>query len=459
MNIEHYPLAPVQKAYISYGNAFAISKNLQFSGKVDVEALRHSVRPLIQRHEILRTSFPMLHGSRVQFIHSPFEMDIGYSDFSDLPPEASQLAFSHSVTEAADAPFDIEKGPLWRASIYRLGPDDYVFNFIFSHAIFDGWSLSNLTREILDAYCSHVSGHASLLPDLPLQFRDYTRLLLARFTDDVISERQAFWRQKLKDYPWSPRAKTTHHFKPYFWRLSSELTREMRNCAKRESASLYTLLMSIFRILMSHVSGQDDLILSCVTSVERNRPELDELIGPFNGIIPVRTSTADDPSLSTLISRVRAAILDGGDHYVPFGSLEGVLPPMNIAFNLLSTVPPVTSYALPGIPARFEVPRGLYTSTDLAPIQVIANQRFQSDNRLHSIMGPLKLNIRMIEIHNEIVGCTWYNSDVFNDQDVRGLMNSYIQLLETAVLDRTRKMSQMVMDLTPSDNARFTGAF
>ncbi|MGE0528755.1 MAG: condensation domain-containing protein, partial [Bdellovibrionales bacterium] len=126
MNIEHYPLAPVQKAYISYGNAFAISKNLQFSGKVDVEALRHSVRPLIQRHEILRTSFPMLHGSRVQFIHSPFEMDIGYSDFSDLPPEASQLAFSHSVTEAADAPFDIEKGPLWRASIYRLGPDDYV---------------------------------------------------------------------------------------------------------------------------------------------------------------------------------------------------------------------------------------------------------------------------------------------------------------------------------------------
>jgi len=410
--------------------AYNLPGAVRLRGSLSAAALEKSLRELVRRHEVLRTTFANVRGRPEQVIAPEPSVGLGCVDLGGLSPDARESELKRLADEEARRPFDLACGPLFRAALVRLGAEDHAVLFGMHHIIADGWSMGVLIDEVAALYEAFRRGRPATLPDLPVQYADYAHWQRQWLQGDVIQRQLAFWKSQLGDSPAvlelptdRPRPPVqTYRGASRTIRLSSELSRKLRELSRREGTTLYMTLLAAFQTLLHRYSGQGDVSIGSPVA-GRTHSELERLIGLFVNTLVLRARFAGDPTFQELLRQVRGASLDAFAHQeLPFEQLVEALQPV----RALSHSPLFQAmFVLQNTPRRELRLSGL-TWTPL-PFQ--------------ARIAKFDLTLAMTETDEGLVGSLEYNRDLFDAATIDRMVGQFQKLLEGVTADPKQRVS------------------
>ncbi len=309
-------------------NAYNMPMSLRLRGPLDADALRRALDGVVARHEALRTAFPMRGGEPVQDILPELRLPLPLDDLSNLPEAEREREMRRFAKADVEAPFDLERGPVIRARLLRLGADDHLLLLSLHHIAGDAWSFDVLFNELETLYAAARDGVEAALPPLPVQYADYAIWQRRRMQGGALEAELAYWRARLdgaatlalpSDRPRPP----VQSFRGGAVEidLDAELSAAVGELARKHGATPYMVLLAAFQLLLQRWSGTDDVIVGSPVAGRAPR-ETEGLIGVFLNTLALRTDLSGDPTFAELLGRVRETALDAFAHQdVPFERL------------------------------------------------------------------------------------------------------------------------------------------
>ena len=330
----HYDLSHAQKRLwlqqqLGQATAYNMPEAVSFEEPPDFPALGKAFASLVDRHEALRTAFVVVDGEpRQQVLPAmPFELEE-----ADLRGEADAEAAARArVRLEAHRPFDLTRPPLLRAVLLRTGERRYIFLLVMHHIIGDGWSVNLLFRELLTLYDAHRRGRPAPLAPLRIQYKDFTLWQNAR----GFEREERYWLEKLARVP--DRLKLPYDFPSSADRavegrteqgsLPGDTVRGLRALASRKQTSLSSVVLALFKLFLFQLTRQEDICVG-VSIANRNHPDLENLIGFFVNILPIRTRLSSEMEFETLLDQVAGTMHEGFEYQdYPFDMLVEKLNP------------------------------------------------------------------------------------------------------------------------------------
>ena len=304
---------------------------VSMTGPLDVDALERSFSEIIKRHDIARTTFPVVDEQLSQVIHPPFTFTLPVVDLRRLPHAEREAEAMRLATEQTRPGFDLAQGPLWRASLLQLDDAAYQLFLVLHHIVFD--CLSSYTvflPELAALYQAFSAGKPSPLLDLPIQYADYAYWQRQWLRGQELEDDLAYWRTQLggrlpalelpTDRPRPP--KQTFRGAMQLVVLPASLIQALEALSRREGVTLFMTLIAAFQTLLYRYTGQDDILLGTETG-GRKHSAVEPLIGFFLHTLVLRTDLSGNPTFREVLRRVRAVTLGAYAHDdVPF---EGVV--------------------------------------------------------------------------------------------------------------------------------------
>jgi amino acid adenylation domain-containing protein len=329
------------------GSTYHIPMSLRLRGELDRGALVRSLDRIVARHEALRTSFPTVDGEPVQHI-APVEgsgFRLVEHDLHAAPDAEDGLR--RLVQDEASASFDLAHGPLVRGRLIRMAADDHVLLLTMHHIVSDGWSAGVLYRELGALYAAFTRGEPDPLPPLPVQYADYAAWH-RRWVEGPVLEAQAeYWRETLSGAPELLELPTDHPrpAKQDFTgasvnvELDEALTAALKSLSQRHGTTLFMTLLAGWAAVLARLSGQDDVVIGTPTA-NRGRSEIEDLIGFFVNMLPLRVDLSGAPTGAGLLDRVRSLALEAQRNQdIPFEQVvERVRPTRSLAHSPLFQV-------------------------------------------------------------------------------------------------------------------------
>ena len=313
--------------------AYNQSAAVRLQGKLNITALRQGLQSIVERHEILRTIFPIVQGQPVQQIVSSLEVVVPLTDLQTFSPVQQREEVKRLAISAEQKTFDLAQGPLFRASVLKLSDQEHVLLWSTHHIVSDMWSIGILIHELAVLYTAQVDSSPLLLDPLPVQYADFTLWQRQWLTGETLERQLAYWRQKLggnlpvlnlpTDYP--PPAAPSLRGATLSFQLSADLTAKLQSLSREVGVTLFMTLLAGFKSLLYAYTGQSDLIVGTDVA-NRNRAETEGLIGFFVNLLLLRTDLSGNPSFRGLLQRVQNVALDGYAHQdLPFPRLVQAL--------------------------------------------------------------------------------------------------------------------------------------
>ncbi|HVR99575.1 MAG TPA: amino acid adenylation domain-containing protein, partial [Thermoanaerobaculia bacterium] len=400
--------------------AYNMPLAVRLAGEVDPAQLEDIFFEVVRRHEALRTTFASRDGMPIQVIAAP-RVELPVLDLS-LVPESEALRLAR---EEAGRPFDLERGPLLRLALIRLGERDHVLLMTLHHIISDGWSMGVLLREVA-ALCED-----SPLPELPVQYADFAVWQRSWLRGEVLEAQLAYWRRQLGNLNGAPRVlelpldrprPAVQTFRGASLRVA--LTAEaIHAICRREGATPFMVLLAAWAAVLGRHAGQEDVLVGTPIA-GRNRREVEGLIGFFVNTLALRADLSGDPGFTGLLGRMRRTALDGYAHQdVPFERLvEELVPERDMAHSPLFQV----LLALQNAPGETLSLEGL----DLTPLDVA------------DTVAKFDLTLSFAE-RQGFEGALEYNTDLFDGSTVMRLWARFTVLLEAALAAPDRPLSEL----------------
>ena len=323
-------------------------------GPLDVRVLAKAFNEIIRRHEAWRSTFPVVDGAPFQQVLPPFSVELTEIDLRQLGSQEREKEAVRLATADARLPFDLERGPLFRARLVRVEDEEYRLYITLHHLIFDGFSgYRVLLPELVALYEAFRAGAASPLAELPFQFSDYARWQRERMKGDRLETSMKYWRRQLAgplpslQIPFARSTPPAQTFGGAMHSLSLPLglSQALRELCRREGVTLYMGLLAAFNILLHRYSGQEDIVIGSNTA-GRNHSGSEKLLGYFLNTIPLRSDLSGDPTFRELLDRVRGTTLEALSHdEVPLDRLVADLQPerdphRNPLFQILFSLEP-----------------------------------------------------------------------------------------------------------------------
>ncbi|HEX8274268.1 MAG TPA: amino acid adenylation domain-containing protein, partial [Longimicrobiaceae bacterium] len=315
--------------------AYNVPVAWRLGGALDEAALESALGEIVRRHEALRTVFHEEDGSPVQTVEPFTGLALPVEDLSGLGEAEREAQVKRRAGEEASRPFDLSAGPLFRATLLRLGAEEHALLLGMHHIVSDGWSMGVLFRELSALYAAFREGRPSPLAELAVQYADYALWQREHLRDGVLERQLAYWRERLADAPTLLELPTDHprpavqSFRGASERieLPGGLLERLRALGRREGATLYMVVLGAFQVLLSRYSGSEDVVVGSPIA-GRTRREVEELIGFFVNTLVLRTDLSGDPGFREVLGRVRTATLGAYEHQdVPFEKLVAELQP------------------------------------------------------------------------------------------------------------------------------------
>ncbi|WP_129375984.1 non-ribosomal peptide synthase/polyketide synthase [Pseudomonas aeruginosa] len=309
--------------------AYNLPSAVRLNGPLDRQALERAFASLVQRHETLRTVFPR--GADDSLAQAPLQrpLEVAFEDCSGLPEAEQEARLREEAQRESLQPFDLCEGPLLRVRLIRLGEERHVLLLTLHHIVSDGWSMNVLIEEFSRFYSAYATGAEPGLPALPIQYADYA-LWQRSWLEAGEQERQLeYWRGKLgerhpvlelpTDHP-RP-AVPSYRGSRYEFSIEPTLAEALRGTARRQGLTLFMLLLGGFNILLQRYSGQTDLRVG-VPIANRNRAEVEGLIGLFVNTQVLRSVFDGRTSVATLLAGLKDTVLGAQAHQdLPFERL------------------------------------------------------------------------------------------------------------------------------------------
>ncbi|MGY2196583.1 amino acid adenylation domain-containing protein [Pseudomonas gingeri] len=326
--------------------AYHMPLNLRLRGRLQVPALERSLNQLVARHEALRTTFISVEGEPRQVIAPPGQgLKLERLTLDGADPAGERLA--RLVDEEGARAFDLERGPLMRACLVRLDEDDQLLLLTLHHIVSDGWSMGVLTRELEQLYTAALQDRDDPLPELALQYADYSAWQRRWLTGEVLERQSRYWRETLAGAPVLLELPADHP-RPAVqdYRggvvplvLDEELTRGLKALSRQQGTTLFMTLLAGWALVLARLSGQAEVVIG-VPSANRPNSELEALIGFFVNTLALRLNVSDNPSVGQWLQQARTVALQAQEHQdLPFEQVVELLnPPRGLAHSPLFQV-------------------------------------------------------------------------------------------------------------------------
>ncbi len=344
--------------------AYNMPAALRLTGDLDLPAFHATLAEIVRRHEVLRTTFEVRGERPLQVIHAAGGLNLPVTDLAALPAAAREAEVRRLSRGEARQPFDLAVGPLLRAALLRLAAGEHVALLTLHHIVSDGWSMGILVREVGEVYAALVRREASPLPAPPVQYADFAVWQRGWMSGEVLERQLAYWRGALAGAPTvlelpgdRPRpAVQSQRGGLVPAALPAELRGALAGLARRSGATLYMVLLAGFQAVLSRLAGQASLLAGS-TIANRNRREVEGLIGFFVNTLALRADLGDGPAFDVLLGRAREAALGAFAHQdLPFERLVEELRPerdlsraplVQVVFQLQNA--PAVRLDLPGL--------------------------------------------------------------------------------------------------------------
>ncbi len=318
------------------GAAYNTSIALRLAGALEVDALRTALAGVVDRHEILRTTFPAVDGEPSQVIAATaVAAGLEVRDLSGLPEEERGAEADRIAAADVRRPFDLAGGPLLRALLLRRSAHDHVLVLSMHHIVCDGWSLGVLTRDLGALYRAAVAEAAPALDPLPVQYADFAVWQRRRLAGEELDRQLGFWREELAGLPEllelpadRPRPPVQSlHGAAHPFTVDADVTAALKELARDHDATLFVVLLAAFGVLLSRFARERDIAVGTPVA-GRGAQETEDLVGFFVNTLVLRCDLAGDPSFDDLVDRVRETALRAYAHQdVPFERLVDELAP------------------------------------------------------------------------------------------------------------------------------------
>lgn len=335
-------------------------------GNLDVSALQEAFNHLVRRHEALRTTFELREGQPVQIIGQQQSIPIRRIDLSHQARPEQQGQFHAVFNDETCRPFDLKKGPLLRITLVRMAAEEHALLLAMHHIVTDGWSMNVLVREAVALYAMYSAGLAPGLSPLPIQYADFAVWQRSWLQGEVLEQQLAYWKQHLgvkpavlelpTDFP-RP-AVQTYRGASFIFPFSPALSQSLKTFCRAQQATMFMVLLAAFNVLFHRYTGQQEIIVGSPIA-NRNRKELEGLIGFFANTLPMRTNVSGELSFREVLARLKEAALGAYAHQdLPFEYLVEQFHPerslshsplVQVMFNFEPTIPQMAE--MPGLSA------------------------------------------------------------------------------------------------------------
>ncbi|HEX8685388.1 MAG TPA: condensation domain-containing protein, partial [Pyrinomonadaceae bacterium] len=308
---------------------------LRLAGRLDAAALRRAFDALVERHEVLRTTFVEADGEPVQLIHPPRPVPVEEVDLSALPPADREAEVGRLAAAEALKDFDLSRDLMLRAALLHLGDEEHVLLFTQHHIASDGWSLGILVREFSALYAAFTLGRESPLAPLPVQYADYAAWQRDWLRGESLDAQLSYWQRQLAGAPavhslplrGERPAVQGYEGATHWQRLDAGLMRGLEALCRREGVTLFMLLESAFALLVGRYSHERDVVVGTPMAGRAAR-EVEGLVGFFINNLVLRSRLTPGETFREYLAGQKRVILDAYAHqHVPFETLvEGLNP-------------------------------------------------------------------------------------------------------------------------------------
>jgi amino acid adenylation domain-containing protein len=405
---------------------------IRLSGTLQVEPLQQAVNEIIRRHEVLRTHYVVENDLPVQVIADELKIDIPVDDLSGLPSEIQEPEVRRIAIEKGRHVFNLQTGPVIRASLLKLGEQEHVLLLNTHHISNDGWSIWQFANELAPLYEAFVEGKPSPLRELPVQYADFAVWQQSWLQSETITRQLDYWKKQLAGMPDTLELPTDRR-RPAA--LSSRGTTErvvlargladrLVELSRREGATLFMTLLAAFQTLLYRYTRQEDIVVGSPIA-NRNRAEIEDLIGFFVNTLVMRSDLSGNPTFRELIHRVREVALGAyANQDLPFEKLVEVLHPerelgriplFQVWFVLQNA--PHNSLRLPGLELR-----GM---------------------EVHNGTAKFDLGLFAGEIPDGLFCTVEYSTDLFDASTIQRLLGHFRVLLEAIVEDPDQRIGDL----------------
>jgi amino acid adenylation domain-containing protein len=403
--------------------AYHMPAALRLTGQLDRSALHATLDRLVERHESLRTRFVAIDGVPYQHIDEARGFALSHEDLSGLSAGATEAAIAARAEEEAGAPFDLSTGPVIRGRLLTIAPDEHVLLLTQHHIVSDGWSLGVLVKEVAALYTAFRRGAADPLPPLEIQYADYAQWQRSWLQGEELTRQVDFWKNHLSAAPAllnlpldRPRpAVQSHAGGTVPFALSPELTANLRAFSQRHSVTPFMTLLAGWGLLLSRLTGQQDVVIGTPVA-NRQRREVEELIGFFVNTLAVRLQFESQPTVEALLQHVKQTALGAIAHgELPFEQIvEAVQPQRSMSHSPLFQTMLAFNHASGQGP--LELPGLTLTPVD----RVTATTHFD-------------LSAGLSDDGTAIGGVLEYASDLFDRTTVERWAGYYVRVLDAMV--------------------------
>ncbi|MBP0579056.1 hypothetical protein J8I29_07050 [Labrys sp. LIt4] len=294
--------------------ALNVAVRWRLLGRLDAGALQQALNAVIDRHEILRTSYRDVDGEPEQLVHPEATIQLPVIDLT-LLPEASRHEERERISQIeARKPFDLAQVPNLRATLLKVANDEHIILVTIHHIACDGWSVGIIARDMMEFYQARLRLRAPRLADLPLQYADFAVWQTEWMKVNALKSERAYWTSQLAGFkrfdPPSDKPRGGTGAAPSLIlgrQLPRTLTDAMSALATAEGCTFFMVGAAALICLLYRRSGSEDITIGTQIA-GRDRIELNDIVGPFINTVPLRARIASNQSFRQVLAQMHDVI-------------------------------------------------------------------------------------------------------------------------------------------------------
>ena len=422
------------------GTEYLASSVWRLSGPLNRSALERAICGVAARHEALRTRFVLLDDYPVQVIEPAAPIALPVTDLTASPADRAEATAKEIISAEIAKPFDLGKTPLMRARLVSLSGHAHILVLTMHHIVNDEWSDRIIHGDLWALYSAFCRGQEPRLEPLPLQYADFAVWQRGWLAGETLEGQLSYWRQRLDGlrpvHIYDTAARSQGHSSRgahYNFTIPSSLAGSVAVLGGLADATPFMVSLAVFQLLLSHYSGQDDIAVG-VPIANRDRPEIQSIVGFFTNTLVLRGDLSGNPAFLEFLARVRASALDAYAHQdLPFERLVAELRPQRVADRN------------PLFQIMF-----VYQAADAGELQVEGIRIAAEDAGW--MTSKFDLTFGVTEGSDGFRGLIEYATDLFDHDQVRRMAEHFCSLLADVARSPHQRLSELAT--VPADERR-----
>jgi amino acid adenylation domain-containing protein len=424
----HFPLTYAQERIWYLCNLYPDSPFYNFNmaamikGIVKIDLLEKSINFIIKKHDSFRTIFVEKSGVPFQSLSPYKEMSINLIDLTDRN-DVSSIEINSILKQEAQKLINLADGPIVQFAIIKISKNLHYLLIRTHHIVCDGWSVSIIMEDLVNFYSKLLNDPSYVFVDeTTLFYRDYASWQRQQEHEEKLNKQLLFWKQYLDKCPEllkipcdKPRpVMQTYCGCIFTFNLKPLLVKNLKMLARASGCTLFTILLAAFKVLLYRYSGQDDVVVGTPLAA-RKYQSIEKIVGLFANTIAIRTDLSGNPTFLALVKRLREVLFSVFENQdIPFEKLVKELD-----VNRSQSHSPIfqNMFILQNVP----MPSFELESLHIQPLEIDLG------------IAKFDLTFTVFDWDNELKGNIEYNSDLFNQDTIARLFNSFEIILNECV--------------------------